>query len=239
MRVLVFIGFILLLSSFVLGQTSAEAYKNAQVKAELRKLFIELNQALEKRDRRTLEKIYADEFVWVHANGFADDRNTHINDAFSIEIRTPLQTRNFDKLYVYGETAILKDILLPAGGGGLVYSTSVFAKRDGRWQIVHIQGTRMQPERKTVKVDSKILDLYVGKYENDAKESLAVSREGDALMLALRRAGIPKRKLIATSDTQFFDKLGSEINFSKDETGRVTHFTILFNGREAKWKKAE
>lgn len=240
MRVLVFIVAILLLTASVLGQTSAEADKNARTKEELRKLFTELNAAFEKRDRRALEKIYADEFVWVHASGFVDDRSTHINDAFSIEVRTPLPMPNFDSLYVYGETAILKHILPPAGSRGALYSTSVFAKRDGRWQIVHAQGTLMLPERKAVKVDSIILDTYIGKYENDAKESLTVSREGDALLLAVRRAGMPKRKLAAASDTQFFDKLGSEINFSKDETGKITHFTIrLLNGREAKWKKVE
>lgn len=240
MRVLLTVFSIFLVTFAASGQTSGGANKNEQVKEELRKLFVELNEAFEKRDRAALERIYADEFVWVHANGFVDDRATHINDAFSIEVRTPLQVPNFDGLRVYGDAAINKHILPPAGGRGALYSTSVFARRDGRWQIVHVQGTLMLPERKTVKVDSKILASYVGRYENDAKESLTVTREGDSLLLAVRRAGIPKRTLAATSDTQFFDKLGSEINFSKDEAGRVAHFTIrLLNGREAKWKKVE
>ena len=241
MRVLLTLFSFFLMALSASGQTSGGASsKDANVKEELRKLFVELNEAFEKRDRAALERIYADEFVWVHGSGFVDDRAAHINDAFSIEVRTPLQIPNFDNLRVYGDAAILKNLLPPAAGRGSLYSTSVFAKRDGRWQIVHAQGTLMLPERKTVKVDSKILASYVGKYENDAKESLTITSAGDALVLAVRRAGIPKRTLAATSDVQFFDKLGFEINFSKDENGRVTHLTIRSqSGRESKWKKVE
>ena len=240
MRVLLTIFSFFLMALSASGQTSVSTNKDANVKEELRKLFVELNEAFEKRDRSALERIYAEEFVWVHGSGFVDDRTAHINDAFSIEVRTPLQIPNFDRLHVYGDAAILKNLLPPAAGRGSLYSTSVFARRDGRWQIVHAQGTLMLPERKTVKVDSKILATYVGKYENDAKDSLTITREGDALVLAVRRAGIPKRTLISTSDVQFFDKLGFEINFSKDENGRVTHLTIRSqSGRENKWKKVE
>jgi Ni/Co efflux regulator RcnB len=217
------------------AQTNAD--QNARVKEELRKLFVELDEAWRKADRATLERIYAPEFVWVHANGFVDNRAAHITDGLSIEARAPLRLPNFDRLAVYGDTAILKG-LIPTPTGASLYSTSVLVKRDGAWQFVHAQGTRMLPERKRVAVDLKILDSYVGRYENDRKETLAITRENDALVLALRRPGIPKRTFLPTSDTRFFDKLGSEINFSKDETRRATQLKIrLLDGREAVWKK--
>ena len=238
MRLLMTIVSVLLVTALAFGQTSAEANKNAQITEELRKLFVELNEAFQKRDRKALERIYADEFIWVHGAGYVDDRTTHINDSLSIEVRTPLQVPTFDNLYVYGDTAILRGLGQTRIAGSL-FSTSIFAKRDGRWQIVHVQGTPMLPERKAVKVDSKILDSYVGKYENDAKESLIITREGDVLVVTLRRAGVPKRILTPTSDVQFFDKLGSEYNFRKGEDGKVTHFDFRLNDREGRWKKVE
>jgi hypothetical protein len=217
----------------------SSADKKEQVKEEIRRLFVELNRAFEKRDRQALERIYAEEFVWVHGSGFVDDRATHINDAFSIEVRLPLEIPKLENLYVYGDTAINKHTFAPDAGRGALYATSIFVKRDGRWQMVHAQGTLLQPERETIRVDSKILDAYAGKYENDAKESLTITREGDALILAVRRPGIPKRKLNSATETQFFDKLGSEVSFSKGEGEKITLLTIRLNGRESRWRKIE
>jgi hypothetical protein len=89
-----------------LGQTSSEANKNSQAKEELRKLFVELNEAFQKRDRKALERIYAEEFIWVHSVGYVDDRTTHINDSLTIETRTPLPIPTFDQLFIYGDVAI-------------------------------------------------------------------------------------------------------------------------------------
>jgi hypothetical protein len=221
-----------------LGQTSSEANKNSQAKEELRKLFVELNEAFQKRDRKALERIYAEEFIWVHSVGYVDDRTTHINDSLTIETRTPLLIPTFDQLFIYGDVAISRSQNQTRAANSL-FGTSIFVKRDGRWQIVQTQGTLMLPERKIVEVDLKILDSYVGRYENDAKESLTITREGKSLVVALQRPNVPKRLLISTSDVQFFDKLGSEYAFRKGEDGKVTHFDYRLNNREAKWKKVE
>jgi hypothetical protein len=237
MRVLTIIS-ILLLTFPAFGQTSAGNNKNAQVKEELRKLFVELNEAFQKRDRQALERIYAEEFVYVHGTGYVDDRTTHINDSLTIEVRTPLPIPNFDQLYVYGDIAILRGLNQTRAASSL-FGTSIFVKRDSRWQMLQVQGTPMPPERKVVEVDTKILDSYVGRYENDAKESLTITREGKSLVVTLKRPNVPKRTLVSTSDTQFFDKLGSEYIFRKGENGKVTHFDFRLNNREAKWKKIE
>ncbi len=237
MRVLTIIS-ILLLTFPAVGQTRNGNNKNAQVKEELRKLFVELNEALQKRDRKALERIYAEEFEYVHGTGYVDDRTTHINDSLTIEVGTPLPTPNLDRLYVYSDVAILRGLNKTRAGSAL-FGTSIFVKRDGRWQILQVQGTPMLPERKVVEVDTKILDSYVGRYENDAKESLTITREGRSLVVALQRPNIPKRTLVSTSDVQFFDKLGSEYIFSKAENGKVTQLDFRLNNRAARWEKIE
>lgn len=108
MRVLLTVSSIFLMALSASGQTNGSTNKDANVKEELRKLFVELNEAFEKRDRAALERIYAEEFLWVHGSGFVDDRAAHINDAFSIEMRTPMPIPNFDRLRVYGDASTLR-----------------------------------------------------------------------------------------------------------------------------------
>lgn len=236
MKFLVTLTSLLLLTFSTLAQPSAEADRQTQVKEELRKLFVELNDAFQKRDRTALERIYAEQFVYVHGAGYIDDRTTHINDSLTIETRSPLPIPTFDQLFVYGDVAISRGL---SRAGNSLFGTSVFVKRDGRWQILQVQGTPMQPERKAVEVDIKVLDSYAGKYENERKEWLAIVREGKSLVVALHRPNVPKRILVATSDVKFFDKLGSEYTFNKGTDGKVTHFDFRLNNREAKWKKVE
>ncbi len=55
MRVLITIVSVLLVTSSAFGQSNADGNKHAQIKEELRKLFVELNEAFQKRDRKALE----------------------------------------------------------------------------------------------------------------------------------------------------------------------------------------
>lgn len=238
MRFLKHFVIVLLATSVIYAQTGADPDKNERVREELRNLLSELNGAFEKRDRPALEKIYADEFIYIHASGYVDDKTTHIDEAFSIEIRKPLFLSDFKDLYVYGDVAILRT-KTQIRTGEYFFGTSIFAKRNGRWQITQSQGTFLLPERVLVEVDPQTLDSYVGKYKNEANELLTISREEKLLTAALHRVGIPKRKLISTSETQFFDKLGAEYNFFKQADGKIVHLRLRFRDRESVWKRLD
>lgn len=60
--------------------------------------------------------------------------------------------------------------------------------------------------------------------------------DGNLELLVVGR-GIPKRKLMATSGTEFYDKLGTEYSFTKDEKYILVLTTRLSNGQESKWLK--
>jgi hypothetical protein len=94
----------------------------------------------------------------------------------------------------------------------------------------------LQRERKTVVVDINELRNFVGKYERNPGEYIIVEENGGALWINVAGRGIPKRKLMATSSTDFFDKLGTEYKFSKDDGGIILS-TKLQAGQEGKWKK--
>ncbi len=86
-----------------------------------------------------------------------------------------------------------------------------------------------------IKLDPKILDSYVGEYELEPNFIIAITREGDHLMIAAGRQ--PKAELLAEAENKFFVKaVDAQISFAKDDKGAVTHL-ILSQGGEQKAKK--
>ena len=162
MRPALFIASLLFAVSPAFAQSRPAANDKSQVKEELRALFDELNAALAKRDRQSLERIYADEFLWIHGAGYIDNKTAHLDETLSIDVINPVPVPTFDDLFVYGDVAIFR----VTGRSKMVnslYGTTIFAKANGRWQIVQIQGTAMLPQRKSIKVEARVLDACVWK----------------------------------------------------------------------------
>lgn len=85
-----------------------------------------------------------------------------------------------------------------------------------------------------VKVDPKIYDAYVGRYELAPNFILTISKEDDRLMA--QATGQPPFELFPSSETKFFLKaIDAQITFVKDEGGKVTHLILHQGGdRQAK-----
>jgi hypothetical protein len=225
---------VLLVSPFVFGQTTGEP-KSSGTKEELRKLFSELNDAISKQDRAALERIYADEFQFVHTSGGVVDKTAQINNILANErpSTVPLPTPTFEGLLMYGDMAILRT--LERG----VSQINIYARKGGRWQIVQVQGTRLAPERKPIVLDPKTLDSYLGKYEFAPGAYTTVTKEGDTL--SWKPGGRAKSTLVPLSDTKFYSKENeAEMTFSKDEKGQVTGVVLRLGVcQESKAKKVE
>ena len=87
-------------------------------------------------------------------------------------------------------------------------------------------------ERTSVKIDPKILDAYVGDYEDRPGRVTSILVENGTLMLKLtgQPVGVP---LLAESETQFFHPVQDiQVAFSKDANGQVVELTLRLNGRE-------
>jgi CubicO group peptidase (beta-lactamase class C family) len=85
------------------------------------------------------------------------------------------------------------------------------------------------------RVDPKIYDAYVGKYELQTEVVFTVTREGDRLMVQL--PGQPPVELFPESETKFFVKVAdAKFTFVRDEKGEVTHL-ILDQGGEQRAKR--
>jgi CubicO group peptidase (beta-lactamase class C family) len=85
-----------------------------------------------------------------------------------------------------------------------------------------------------IKLDPKIYDAYVGRYELAPTLILTISREGDRLMA--EATGQRAIELFPESDTKFFlTAIDAKITFVKDDTGKVTHLILHQAGdRQAK-----
>jgi CubicO group peptidase (beta-lactamase class C family) len=87
--------------------------------------------------------------------------------------------------------------------------------------------------RTVAKVDSKIYDAYVGQYRITPLFVMAVTRDGDRLMV--QATGQPKLEVFPESETKFFlTVVDAQITFERNPAGEVTHLILHQNGVDQK-----
>jgi hypothetical protein len=79
-----------------------------------------------------------------------------------------------------------------------------------------------------IKVDSKLLDSYVGRYEAKGEGVFTVARDGDFLTIESPADwGLPKLRIRPESQTDFFTaELPLRVTFDPDKGNHVTGLTI-------------
>lgn len=215
MKTLLTLTILLLVAPIVLAQAHSDP--SAKVKEELQKLFAGLNEAIVKKDRPTLERLYADEFQFIRPSGAVIDKAAQINGIMANDplSSTPVPTPSFDRLLVYGDMVVSRSTLR----GSAI--TSIFLKKDGRWQLLQAQATRLAPERNPIKLDPQLLDSFLGRYEFGPGAIATVTREGDALKW--RGGNRMPVTLVPLSTTHFFAReTETEMMFVKNDQGQVT-----------------
>jgi ketosteroid isomerase-like protein len=201
----------------------AQRQPDAAVKADLQKLMQELKAAVDAKDRAGLERIYADEFLFVHALGAPVARKDHIDTAIASTSSGALPIPSFDGLLVYGDVAIHRQHVDGR------FSTTIFARKEGRWQIVQQQGTPIPTTRPTVSVPADVLQSYAGRYEQDNGLFVTIAAEGGTL--ALQVDGRQKFILTADSDDRFsLPGAAGQFTFRKKEDGTMTYQLVRSNG---------
>ena len=235
MRILMDAAIVLLLATPAVAQIQGDQTKEEKTKQEIQKLFSDLIEAITKRDRPRLEQLYAHDFQFIRPSGGVVDKATQISGIMGSEpiSSTPIPTPAFDSLMVYGDVVVSRHTVR-----GTAIS-SIFVKKDGRWQLLQAQGTRLASERKPITLDPKLLDSFVGKYEFGPNAIAVLTREGDALRW--RGGNRMPVTLIPLSETQFFAKeTETEMTFVKNENGQVTGVVLrLGSCQDSKAKKIE
>ncbi|HYT66676.1 MAG TPA: nuclear transport factor 2 family protein [Vicinamibacterales bacterium] len=202
----------------------AQSAPAESVKTELAALMADLNKAFLAKDRAALERIYADEFLFIHALGGPVDKKGQIDAMMASTGSAGLPvTSSFDGLIVSGETAILRR---PVEGR---FGTTIYIKRAGRWQILQLQGTPIPTTRPTVDVSPDVLRSYAGRYKQDNGLIVNISVEGAELVLQVE--GRQKLTLTADSETRFtLPAAAGQITFKAGNGGTMSYELVRGNG---------
>jgi hypothetical protein len=233
-------GLLLATGSQAAAQPARSAETTGVIEA-LQALHAELNRARRARDRAALERIYAPEFRWVHGTGYADDRDRQIQNILESNSDRDLPPIDFSpptELLVFGDVVVMRRPDRMASAGIRLYSIETFVRRDGRWQILHIQGTPLQPERAWIELAPAALDAFAGRYRSASGTETMITRQGN--LLQARIPEVPIRELRPVAPERFFDRIGTEYVFERGADGRVTGFSFrMVTGREGRTTRVE
>ena len=198
---------------------AAESKSPPAVAEELKALIADLNEAGARKDRAALERIYADDFLFVHSTGKAVQKAEQIDRIMSDASGYSIPVHSFDGVQVYGDIAMLRT------SDGPMFGTNLYVRRGGGWQILQVQGTRKPPERKPIQLPATATDNYLGKYEFSPGRSGVVSKEGDRLRW--RGGERPSVTLVPVSDNRFYaEESDAEFTFVKGPEGKVTQLVL-------------
>ena len=101
---------------------------------------------------------------------------------------------------------------------------------------LHLLDTRFPLKKPPLRVDSKILDSYVGNYEIIPAFVISITKQGERMML--QATGQPKIEIFAESDSKFFlEVVDAKISFVKDKAGAITQLILHQNGANQIAKK--
>lgn len=90
--------------------------------------------------------------------------------------------------------------------------------------VARINKFALLAERKEASVSSETLQTYVGEYQF-FQRTLGISLKGNRL--AIRTPDMPEKPLFAASESRFFVRTtGTEIEFEKDASGRITQMVV-------------
>lgn len=244
-RILVIGLFVVAASPFTFGQTNSRGVaQNTKVEQEIRKLEREWFDSYVRGDRAAFDRIVADDVVITYGNGSVGNKSQAI-----AEIKAPADssyslTSDDIQVRVYGETAIVTGRVTEKGtfNGRSLNSqsgyTDVWVRRNGRWQVVAAQNTRLPQERPAAVIPSvtpNIYDAYVGKYELAPGLIVTITRDGNRLF---SEVGGQRSELVPQSETQFtIPAANMKVAFVRDANGQVTHMIVSDNGREGQARR--
>jgi len=125
----------------------ASAQKPSANEQEVLKATRMLDEAsLLKKDRATMERLYADDYVYNHSNGTVNNKTQEIAEYMSSDLKWTAHKTDDLKVRMYHDVAIVTGLSILTGSAkgyasGPRRFTEVWVRRNGRWQTVGGQST--------------------------------------------------------------------------------------------------
>ena len=122
---------------------------NGSAESEVLSLDDQRYAAREKGDADAMSRIYADDYTLITAEGVLRSKSDQINEMRAQQLKfNPIEILDRN-VRVYGDAAIVlaheHSSIIRNGQeiGGNFRTSRTYIRRDGRWQLVHIQATRI------------------------------------------------------------------------------------------------
>jgi ketosteroid isomerase-like protein len=125
----------------------------ASAEQEVRSMGLEYDKAYVQQDAAALDRILADEFTLIQIDGKVISKAEMIAAAKSGDVKVEVGKAEDSRIRIYGDTALVKGrwIEKSTSKGRVInatmQTTTVYVKRDGRWQIVSDQVTAIAPQK--------------------------------------------------------------------------------------------
>ena len=183
-KVLLSVICLLVTASSVLAQTAPDA-------AELTKLLNAFLAGASRNDPAAHERFWADDLIYTRSAGRRTNKTEIMHDVRSAPAPKPddpktVYTAEDIRIQQYGDTAIVAFRLVATtevSGAKQVQNllnSGTFLKRNGKWQVVNWQSTRMArtEEDDTKNVGAVVADFDRALVNRDAKQLLSVTDAG-------------------------------------------------------------
>ena len=113
---------------------------------EVLKAYHSLDEASIKKDRATMERMMADDYVYTHSNGTVTSKTEEIAETMSADTKWTASKLDSSKVRIYGDVAVVSGVQTLTGSAkGYVSGprriTDLWVRRNGRWQTVGGQST--------------------------------------------------------------------------------------------------
>lgn len=106
---------------------------------------------------------------------------------------------------------------------------------DEKYILDHFE--KISKEQKVIELDSKMLDMYVGKYELSPDLIVTITKENKHLFI---QAHGDKVRIYPESETKFYSKvIDAQITFIKNEKGMVTQLMLHQGGNDMTAKRVD
>ncbi|HVX27865.1 MAG TPA: serine hydrolase [Parafilimonas sp.] len=155
------------------------------------------------------------------------------NDYTSIEHAGGIDGFQSDEIYLPDQNIFIATLYNSLNEGG---DDPAFMALDNDIATLSV-GKKLEHE---IEVDSNILKQYVGQYDFDKKHHAYITLENGQLQIEAPQGGLPKVPLFAKSENVFFLKIiAAEVEFAKDENGKISQMIIHVNGENQICKKVK
>ncbi|MFN2511243.1 MAG: DUF4440 domain-containing protein [Pyrinomonadaceae bacterium] len=224
------------LSTSALAQT--QIVQKRSVEEDVLNAEREQRAAYLKRDIKATDRLIADEFVVTIPEGVGNKAGLLAFLREEPADPTLTLTSEDEHVRVNGDTAIVVGKRVERRRSpdnnqwGVAYAryTRTYVKRRRQWQLLAEHLQTIPGEHTAVKVDPKIYDDYLGKYDSPIF-TFSVTRDGDRLVATPDDKRRPAAELFPESETEFFLKgLDAQVTFVRDRKGQVTHAVLRLNG---------